>query len=388
MDYGTAYDGIIETTWDFIDRILQVRNGDWILSKTEGLREYSTMWEDVSLTIHPDYEPHQYLVLSWQEYPAWTEQRGEEFRTWNDSNHDSDRYTYFKGKQGDEFDTFNFKLEILPYFIAKDRTQGKPALISELLNQWQGFVSADVSQLPTLGWHPSEETWTVFKEQLFENVAYSTSSFSADLITFHPAWIGEFYYPNSFEKWNGTEWVDRVPLDGENYAYGSSLSPFNASSGQMSSNYQYYAKNTLNTRRTSLAPLIAQYEDEGYGFTYENDSSDVDLSFEVRYKLRDSERLFRHTEEDWTTGNYQVGNLTVSYRFKYALESDVRGDAYYLQLFEFKWEFCTDRDVFRIETTIKGIENEGEATPGFTLPIVIQTGLICSVLLWLVRKRK
>ncbi|MFX1533185.1 MAG: hypothetical protein ACFFDI_03030 [Promethearchaeota archaeon] len=341
-----------------------VNNGGWTMNKIDGELIY-TAHQEINRTFDPNF---QYIRFNWQEFPTWNNiTAGREFRYWNTSYYNS-RFYEFDMTNDDALDTFSFHV-YLPTF-----TNGLTLLINTLKKQWNALAyGINVNQLPKFRWNVSEQSWYSFNNKLFSNMAYSASviqndSFdNAEIVEFTPAWVGDYWGPDSFERWNGTHWVLRVPTDSENYA--SSSNPISWT-GQLHSDITYYAKSILNQRRD---PINDTFE----AITANFDVSSFTISFNAPYE--DRPRFTYHASHVWNKGERNEGTLSLTYNTAYDSQKGVLSSYTDQIIYDYG-----ENGFFQQEIRYGG----AIATPGFETAIVLIIGVVGALIIGFNRKKK
>ncbi|MFX0063633.1 MAG: hypothetical protein ACFFC7_15795 [Candidatus Hermodarchaeota archaeon] len=341
-----------------------VQNGGWTMSKIDGEAVYSSH-QEINRTFDPNFE---YIRFYWQEYPKWNNATaGREFRYWNTSYY-YERFNYFDSTNDDTLDVFYFQL-YLPTF-----TNNLTLLINTLKKQWNALAyGKNVNQLPKFRWNVSEQSWYSFNDKLFSNMAYSASvikndSFdNAEIVEFTPAWVGDYWFPDSFERWNGIYWVPRVPIDSENYAFSSNPISW---TGQLRSDITYYARSTLNQRRD---PINDTFETITTNF----DVSSFTISLNAPYE--DRPRLTYHASHAWNNGGRNEGNLSLTYNAAYDSQKGVLSSYTDQIIYDFG-----KNGFFQQEIRYGG----PIATPGFETAIVLIIGVVGAIIIGFRRKKK
>ncbi|MHA1977677.1 MAG: hypothetical protein ACW98I_12290, partial [Candidatus Hodarchaeales archaeon] len=273
----------------YIEYVSRPQNGNWEYYKLSGKTELA-FHQQLNRTVDPKLP---FLSLSWIEHPTWDEATaGEEFQGWNES-YEYERFTEFDKAEENFLDDFSLFIAI-PTFVDQPSV-----FFSQIETLWFAYTRCDVSKLASITWNRSEQSWNTFRRtKLLDNVAYSFQIISDDIYKFTPEWIGAYWFPNEFSKWNGEQWIPRIDI---NSSYASDYSP--VSYGHI---YTYFASDDLNLRYSSFLEYCKITQEE---FT-ENSMS---LRFEI--DITDYERITYHSTTDHFKENPNNGTL----RFVYEL---------------------------------------------------------------------
>lgn len=350
-------------------------NGEWSISTLNG-EVVTTTNSEFNRTVDPYLSTGvQYVDFRWMDYLDWNNNTaGTEFRNWNTTQY-SNRFINFDMDMNSALDEFLLDI-VCPAFV-----DNVTKYIEIIESQWRAFAYFDMSGLSILSWNSSATSWISFRSNnLYQNVAYSATLISTDsggdaeIIEFTPQWIGQNWYPLQFDRWNGTDWVDRYDLLYDYATMANNPVVNNGTHDVLREDYGYFSISVLRQRRIPLNEVNSPFKNIKETFT----ANSFSIEFEV--EIEDIDRFSYHTSANWTDKMRNNGTLDYTQKCKYNSEKGYIESS----TLDVEYDFG-ENGIYREIITLN--PGSGGGVPGFEFPVLFFS-LVSIALIIRRRKRK